>query len=220
MWLRTLAKYFNLFPCPLCGEGDGGGCGLLCPRCLASLPLVPVEAPHCPGCGGVPDGVLAMCRACMSCGERPWQDAATVMEYRGEGALFMKRFKSGHAPELARPLGWLAARKIRKLGWRADLVVPVPLRFSRRWRRQYNQSELFSVRVGRELGIEPCVTKEELTRALEADAQARSARLHGAADLQPLSDGDMKAVSGGVGMGTGLSDIVAEFLRRREDHCP
>ena len=74
--------------------------------------------------------------------------------------------------------------------------------------------------VGRELGIEPRVTKEELTRALEADAQARSARLHGAADLQPLSDGDMKAVSGGVGMGTGLSDIVAEFLRRLEDHCP
>ena len=74
--------------------------------------------------------------------------------------------------------------------------------------------------VAQELGIEPRVTKEELTRALEADAPARSARPQGAADLQPLSDGDMKAVSGGVGMGTGLSDIVAEFLRRLEENCP
>ena len=155
MWFRALARYFNLFPCPLCGEGDGDGAGLLCPECLAVLPIVPPESPHCPGCGGVPDGVLAMCRACVRCGERPWQDAATVMEYSGEGARFMKRFKSGHAPELARPLGWLAARKIRRLGWHADLVIPVPLRFFRRWRRQYNQSELFASRIGAELGI-PC----------------------------------------------------------------
>ena len=155
MWLRRVAKYFNLLPCPRCGEGDGDGCGLLCPECRAALPLLPVDAPHCPGCGGVPDGFLAMCRACMSCEDRPWQDAATVMEYRDEGALFMKRFKSGHAPELARPLGFLAAEKIRKLDWHADLVVPVPLRFFRRWRRLYNQSALFGERVGAELGI-PC----------------------------------------------------------------
>ena len=155
MWWHALARYFNIFPCPLCGEGDGGGCGLLCPECGAKLPLLPPEGAHCPGCGGNPEGLLAMCRACMSCGERPWQDAATVMEYRDAGAVFMKRFKSGHAPELARPLGFLAAQKIRKLGWHADLLVPVPLRFTRRWRRLYNQSALFAERVGRELGI-PC----------------------------------------------------------------
>ena len=155
MWLRKVARSLNLFPCPVCGEGDGDGCGLLCPECRAELPIIPADAPHCPGCGGVPDGLLAMCRACMSCDARPWQDAATVMEYRGEGAFFMKRFKSGHAPELARPLGFLAAEKIRRLNWRADLIVPVPLRFMRKWRRLYNQSELLGWRVAAELGI-PC----------------------------------------------------------------
>lgn len=153
--LHALAGYFNLLPCPLCGEGDGGGRGALCPECRDALPLLPPGPPHCPGCGAVPDGPLAMCRACMSCEERPWRDAVTVMEYRDEGAAFMKLFKSGRAPELARPLGELAATKIRALNWRADLLVPVPLRFRSLWRRRYNQSALFGRRVGAELGI-PC----------------------------------------------------------------
>ena len=170
---RRISKFFNLLPCPVCGEGDGDGRGLLCPECRAELPLIPPDAPHCPGCGGVPDGLLAMCRACMSCDARLWQDAATVMEYRGEGAIFMKRFKSGHAPELARPLGFLAAEKIRKLGWRADLVVPVPLRFMRRWRRLYNQSALFGERVGAELGI-PC--RELLAKLPGGEKQAGLSR--------------------------------------------
>ena len=50
--------------------------------------------------------------------------------------------------------------------------------------------------VARELDIKPRVTKEELTRALEADAQARQARLR-EAEPRPLPDGDLKAVSGG-----------------------
>lgn len=173
MWLRRIAKYFNLLPCPVCGVGDGDGCGMLCPECRAELPIIPPDAPHCPGCGGVPDGLLAMCRACMSCGDRPWQDAATVMEYRDEGAQFMKRFKSGHAPELARPLGRLAAEKIRRLGWQADLIVPVPLRFFRRWRRLYNQSTLLGERVGAELGI-PC--RELLTKLPGGEKQAGLSR--------------------------------------------
>ena len=171
-WL-TLARYFNIFPCPLCGEGDGGGCGLLCPECSAKLPLLPPEGPHCPGCGAPPEGLLAMCRACMSCGERPWQDAAAVMEYRDAGARFMKRFKSGSAPELARPLGFLAAQKIRALGWHADMLIPVPLRFARRWRRLYNQSALFAGRVGKELGI-PC--REMLVKLPGGSKQAGLSR--------------------------------------------
>ena len=173
MWFRRIARSLNLFPCPLCGEGDGDGAGLLCPECRDELPLVPADAPHCPGCGGVADGLLAMCRACMSCEARPWLDAVTVMEYRGEGAQFMKRFKSGHAPELARPLGFLAAQKVKHLNWRADVIVPVPLRFIRRWKRLYNQSALFGERLGAELGI-PC--RELLTKLAGGGKQAGLSR--------------------------------------------
>ncbi len=152
MWAEVASRYFNLLPCPRCGDGDGGGAGRFCRECLIQLPLLPVKE-HCPGCGGTMDGPLAMCRACMEDGERPWQDAAAVMEYCGTGAELVRRFKSGGAPELARPLGHLAAETVRKLRWRADLIVPVPLRFIRRWRRSYNQSELFGRRLAAETGI-------------------------------------------------------------------
>lgn len=152
MWLRSIAAYFNLLPCPRCGEGRGDGVGMLCRKCMRELPLI-VPGPHCPGCGGIPDGLLAMCRACLESGERLWQDAAAVMEYRDEGMRFIRRFKSGGAPELARPLGRLGAELVRAFGWHADLVVPIPLRFGRLWRRTYNQSALFGTCLGRELGI-------------------------------------------------------------------
>lgn len=152
MWLKRVAAYFGLFPCPRCGRGDGGGAGLFCPDCMRELPLISPGA-HCPGCGAPPDGPLAMCRGCLESGERPWQDAAAVMEYRGEGAKLIRRFKSGGAPELARPLGHLGAELVRAFGWHADLIVPIPLRFGRFWRRSYNQSALFGGRIGAELGI-------------------------------------------------------------------
>ena len=152
MWLRRVAAYFDLLPCPRCGEGYGGGAGLLCPGCLKELPILP-PGEHCPGCGARPDGPLAMCRGCLESGDRPWQDAASVMEYRGEGAVLIRSFKSGGAPELARPLGYLGAGLVRAFGWKADFIVPVPLRFWRAWRRTYNQSALFGFRLGAELGI-------------------------------------------------------------------
>lgn len=152
-FLLAVSRALNLLPCPLCGSGDGGGCGLLCPECLAGLPLLPVDRHHCPGCGGVLDGPLAMCSACMAGADRPWQDAASVLIYRDRGADFVKRFKSGHAPELARPLGVLGAKAVREYDWRGDVIVPVPLRFWRLWRRTYNQSALFGERLAAELGI-------------------------------------------------------------------
>ena len=152
-FLLEVSRTLNLLPCPLCGSGDGGGRGLVCPECCSKLPLLPVDRRHCPGCGGVLDGPLAMCGACMSGGDRPWQDAASVLAYRGEGAHFIKRFKSGHHPELARPLGFWGARLVREYDWRADMIVPVPLRFWRWWRRGYNQSALFGMRLSAELGI-------------------------------------------------------------------
>ena len=54
-FLLEVSRALNLLPCPLCGSGDGGGRGLLCPECRAKLPLLPVDRHHCPGCGGALD---------------------------------------------------------------------------------------------------------------------------------------------------------------------
>ena len=177
-FLLEVSRALNLLPCPLCGSGDGGGRGLLCPECRAKLPLLPVDRHHCPGCGGALDGPLAMCSACMSGADRPWQDAASVLEYRGEGARFVKRFKSGYAPELARPLGAFGAERVREYGWQADIVVPVPLRFGRWWRRGYNQSELFGMRLAAELGIRQIPALRRRAGGGKQAGLTRTDRLH------------------------------------------
>ena len=177
-FLFEVSRALNLLPCPLCGSGDGGGRGLVCPECLAKLPLLPVDRHHCPGCGGTLDGPLAMCSACMSGADRPWQDAASLLEYRGEGARLVKRFKSGYAPELARPLGYFGAHRVREYGWQAEIVVPVPLRFGRWWHRGYNQSSLFGMRLAAELGIRQVSALRRLAGGGKQAGLTRSGRLH------------------------------------------
>lgn len=168
LFLRKIARYFNLLPCPMCKDGDGDGAGLLCPRCLEELPLIP-DGPHCRGCGSLLNGPLAMCSECLSGSQRLWQDATAIMEYLDSGSDFMLRFKSGNAPELARPLGRLGAERIRSLKWKIDYIIPVPLRFSRKWKRSYNQSELFAMRLGKELDIQ---VKNALIKLPGGDKQA------------------------------------------------
>ncbi len=153
--LRDFSRFYNLLPCPKCG-GDGGGGNRLCPDCLAELPRIP-EGPRCPGCGGELDGVLAQCSACLAeSDERPWSGALTLFDYTGAARELVHDFKFHGKPELARPFAALAAEAFRKETFRAELVVPVPLHWTRLWKRSYNQAGLFAERLAAELGIPYC----------------------------------------------------------------
>ena len=61
-------------------------------------------------------------------------------------------FKFEGDPGLGLPLGKLAARAARTLPADADLVVPVPLHFSRLLERGFNQSAVLARQVALELG--------------------------------------------------------------------
>ncbi len=150
-WLRRFSAACNLLPCPLCRSGDGAGVNAFCPDCLAKLRFFP--QPACPGCGGELDGVLAVCSKCLAAEPRPWVGACSLFEYRDLGRRIIHDFKFHDAPELARPLGRLAGEAMRRNSFEGDLVVPVPLHFTRLWYRSYNQAELFGRMVARELGI-------------------------------------------------------------------
>ncbi len=149
--LRGFSAAGNLLPCPLCRHGDGGGINAFCPECLAQLPRV--GGPPCPGCGGALDGALAFCSQCLEEPLRPWRQAVTVFEYRGEVREVIAKFKYGNRPELARPLGILAAAEVRRRGISAAVIVPIPLHFLRRLHRSYNQAELLARVIGRELNL-------------------------------------------------------------------
>jgi ComF family protein len=66
--------------------------------------------------------------------------ARAVAEYEGTARTLVHRLTYGDRLDLARPLGAMMARAGSELLAEADLVVPVPLHWSRLWRRRFNQA--------------------------------------------------------------------------------
>jgi ComF family protein len=130
-----------------------------------------VHAPYCPGCGGDNDGIFTLCGNCLKAEDRPWNTAAAVMRLEGYGRELIHRLKYRDAPELAMPLGRLAAARWQAAGQpRPDLLVPMPLHWTRRLVRGYNQAALVAEVVGAELGIP---VRHLLRRTRRTRAQAR-----------------------------------------------
>lgn len=116
--------------------------GLVCDRCGVPLP------------GGEP-GETALCDDCMTIA-RPWGQGRAALMYRDNGRRLVLALKHGDRMDLARPAGaWLhrAAAPILRPGM---LVVPVPLHWTRLFRRRYNQAALLSKAVARLSGLDHC----------------------------------------------------------------
>ena len=137
------------------------------------MKIIPEDAECCPGCGGIISGALACCTQCLAEPERPWHKAYTVMPYNQEAKDFIRRFKFSNTPELARPLGYLLADKIRQNDITADMIVPVPLHFTRLLSRGYNQSLLLAQIAGKKSGIP---VHNVLKRTFSPSHQAGSSR--------------------------------------------
>lgn len=137
----TLLKHLPLL-CPGCRTDKYPSLGgSFCPECLDKL-LFFDPALHCPGCGGENTGTLEFCHQCLNEPPRPWKDAVAVFAYRLTGKELIRRFKFNNSPELALPLGILAAEKLAVSGISADCLVPIPLTLPRSLKRGYNQSAL------------------------------------------------------------------------------
>ena len=152
----SLRDFFRriVLPCPGCGGDDAPpGGNEFCPECFRQLRVYPEAMTVCPGCGGPLDGALAICSQCLVEPDRPWRDAAAVFPYAGYGRELVQAFKFMNRPELARPLGTLAAEVVRKRDLSPDLLGPIPLTWTRLLMRGYNQAELLAKIVGARLGV-------------------------------------------------------------------
>lgn len=140
--------------CPGCREEQMlFPAGNFCPDCLKRLHFFDNRF-HCPGCGGENNSAMTLCPQCLTEKPRLWKQAVAVFAYRSYGKELIRRFKFYNQPELARPLGILAAGEMAKHIYPLpDVIVPIPLNFLRLLRRSYNQTALLAQVVANISGI-------------------------------------------------------------------
>jgi predicted amidophosphoribosyltransferase len=132
-----------LFPpaCPAC-RGDTASPQTLCSACWAETHFLTGKG--CIACGrDIPSlGNPAADVLCDTCQAHPpaWDRGAAVFAYEGAGRRLVLALKHGDRLDMLPMLaGWML-RVGRGLVGEADLVAPVPMHWTRRLRRRYNQS--------------------------------------------------------------------------------
>jgi ComF family protein len=147
--------YPNL--CGVCGQALPPDHAPFCAPCRRNL----LDDPHptCPYCAATVGPYVALEGGCTSCRESrfPFDRALRLGLYEGLLKEVILRLKHASGEGLAELLGRLwaehAEARLRELG--ADLVVPVPLHWWRRWQRGYNQSEALARALAARLHL-PC----------------------------------------------------------------
>lgn len=157
-----------LFPprCIACGQVDTW----LCEPCAERIPRL--EGPVCPRCG-MPGAKAAPCPRCQQSPPR-LEGIRSVFLFDGLVRDAIHRLKYRHGRQLARPLGQAMADFWTRHPCPVDVIVPVPLHFSRFLQRGYNQSALLGYEMGRRLGL-PLDESLQRTRATASQMRLKAA---------------------------------------------
>lgn len=162
--------------------------GVLPPRCLACGAIVDdpdalcagcwstmtfFAAPWCARCGlpfAHPMGEGALCGSCAR--DKPsWDRARAVMRYDKHSRHLVLSLKHGDRTHLARALGSWMRRAGGDVLDGADLILPVPLHWTRLFARRYNQAGLLAHAIHAAGG--PPVAPDWLVRRRRTPSQGR-----------------------------------------------
>ncbi len=160
--------------CVACGEPVGAH-GSVCSRCWAGLDFL--AEPCCARCGHPfehDSGPDSLCGLCLRAPPVYGRARAALRYDDGSRPLvlgFKHRDRTELAPALAR---WMAGGPGGALLNEADLLVPVPLHWTRLFARRFNQSAVLARALGRQSSIE--VLPDLLVRTRRTPSQGRLGR--------------------------------------------
>lgn len=122
----------------------------ICERCVEKIMEISASQKTCSYCGYFTAG--DDCPNCRSI-KTPTLEVGAVVPYEGMFRELIHDLKYNGREDLARPLGYLMARRVKRLGFARNIlaVVPVPLYASREKERGFNQSLLIAKAVAEEL---------------------------------------------------------------------
>lgn len=153
MRAEHILSFFFPNICTACGGPAGSS---FCPDCITEITMQPAHS--CVRCGvPLPDGG-AHCADCrLSRDPSPCERIIPVGIYEGKMRKVIGAYKYRNRDYLCRPLGKLLARRIAAVvpEARYDMILPVPLHWTKKAWRGYDQSGLLAFQVGECLHI-PC----------------------------------------------------------------
>ena len=168
--------------CPVCKRVPKPSGMPACEACLDTLRDLP--SPRCPACGGGIDGVLEVCSECLRQPRRPWSRAVSSWPFAGAARYVVHRFKYQGETFLAPTMARAMVMNWQVHGQGApDVVVPIPLHWTRYVLRGYNQVALLAELVAKELHLPWCrglVRQRATAQQAMLDLEARQRNLaHG-----------------------------------------
>ncbi|MEZ5777246.1 MAG: double zinc ribbon domain-containing protein [Paracoccaceae bacterium] len=180
-----------VFPpqCILCSEPSVTDFGL-CGPCWRETPFI--SGLVCDRCGmklpGEDEGRIEYCDDCLTIA-RPWDRGRAALLYRDNGRKVVLALKHGDRLDLARPAGDWLLRAAQPILEPEMLVAPVPLHWTRLFRRRFNQSALLSKALARLAGREHCpdllVRSRRTAKQDGRDRDARFSNLSAAIRVHP-----------------------------------
>ena len=132
----------NIFQCPICGGKNHSSYNRPCRECRRKIKFISDN--YCYSCGGELDGALAICSKCLREKKRQFLQAVSLLPYQQFNRELILSFKNGGKIELATFFARLAVSKLKRLEIDFDIVLAVPLHWSKKQRRGYNQSEFLA----------------------------------------------------------------------------
>jgi ComF family protein len=133
--------------CLLCGDELAGE--LLCEGCLYDLPWIQRHENTCPQCALAFEGLDTLCGHCLN--NPPAFSASLIpFSYQHPVTPLIHRFKYRATLSHGKLLGQLLAQHIidcadNRPDWnKPDLIIPVPIHWTRRWQRGFNQTEILA----------------------------------------------------------------------------
>jgi ComF family protein len=123
--------------------------------------------------------------------KRPWDGAFALFNLEGTGQQLVYAFKFYGRPELARPFAALAKNSLKSEIDKIDMIVPVPLHWTRSFSRGYNQSALFCEEIAKSMNIKysPVLRRIKRTRQqAKLDRKQRQKNLSGAFAIKAGTD--------------------------------
>ncbi len=161
--------------CISCGKSISFNQYNVCTDCLHSVSSI-TSPLNCQIC----DGML-MDKTCPFCSQREIyiDKNISLFEYSGSIKIMLQNLKFNHMKLLYKPICSRIGKELDRITIKPDIITYVPMNRRKKWKRGYNQAELFAKEIGKMMNI-PLVSllKEAKTSKKQSDLQYTDRFLH------------------------------------------